>query len=87
MELIERLYYHFAERLKRIEESEEEKEARENFEKTLTGEQDDLYDIMLLEQSGRLSKEYKRFFRLGFTECLNMFLDANKREELRKDYL
>ena len=85
MELIERLYYHFAEQVTRIEESEEEKEVRENFEKTLTKEQDNLYDVMLLEQSGRLSKEYKRYFRLGFTECVNMLLDATKREKLREE--
>ena len=83
MELIEHLYCHYSERLPRIEESEEEEVALKNFEKTLTEEQTHLYNKLFMAQSERLWKENGRYFRLGFTECLNLILDATKREKRR----
>ena len=85
MKLIEEMYYYFSERMPRLEESREEKKLLEKFENSLTEEQTQLYNELYMTQSGRLSKECRRYFRLGFTECLNMFLDATKREKLREE--
>ena len=81
--MIEILFYHFAERLPRIEESNKENEVFEKFENSLTEEQKDLFNEFYMTQSERHLKEFKRFFRLGFTECINMFLDGVQREKTR----
>lgn len=83
MELLENLYYSFSERIYPIKASNEEEEAYKKFEKSLSKEQLQLYNEFYFQAGARLSKENKRWFRLGFTECLNMFLDATKREKLK----